>query len=206
MEQRKNFFEQLDGGWGDIIADTYRDENEYKTLFIANVNGEIFKLSILLKYYKSLINQLIVESLYQASFNNYFIKLNIPDIYLENCKLEGFLKQPKNLKLCLLVGRRDLELYYECNLLIDKRFNEEYRSFLFNSRYNVQLKDAENYNNINLLYTDKDLTIKILDEAIKNIKNNKYINVDINNIIIEQKNLLKIINIFNQKYEELTLQ
>ena len=32
IEQNSNFFDQLDGGWGDLIADTYKEANEYKKL------------------------------------------------------------------------------------------------------------------------------------------------------------------------------
>ena len=31
---KQNFFDQLDGGWGDLIADTYKDANEYYKLMI----------------------------------------------------------------------------------------------------------------------------------------------------------------------------
>ena len=29
MNMKQNFFDQLDGGWGDLIADTYKKANEY---------------------------------------------------------------------------------------------------------------------------------------------------------------------------------
>ena len=32
IEQNSNFFDQLDGGWGDVIANTYKEANEYKKL------------------------------------------------------------------------------------------------------------------------------------------------------------------------------
>ena len=32
IEQNSNFFDQLDGGWGNLIADTYKKANEYKKL------------------------------------------------------------------------------------------------------------------------------------------------------------------------------
>ena len=34
MKQNKNFFDQLDGGWGDIIADTYSSYSEGSTILI----------------------------------------------------------------------------------------------------------------------------------------------------------------------------
>ena len=39
---KQNFFDQLDGGWGDLIADTYKKANDNMLLF--RFNGEIHKL------------------------------------------------------------------------------------------------------------------------------------------------------------------
>ena len=49
-ENKTNFFDHLDGGWGDVIADTYRESNEF--LISIQAKGD-YKIPILLEYLKS---------------------------------------------------------------------------------------------------------------------------------------------------------
>ena len=41
IEQNSNFFDQLDGGWGDLIADTYAEEAKKYSLLMELDNGKI---------------------------------------------------------------------------------------------------------------------------------------------------------------------
>ena len=36
---KQNFFDQLDGGWGDLIADTYKEYNKQSLLFNLTFKG-----------------------------------------------------------------------------------------------------------------------------------------------------------------------
>ena len=46
MNKNKNFLDQLDGGWGDLIADTYREENEINTIFYGSYYGKTFSYNV----------------------------------------------------------------------------------------------------------------------------------------------------------------
>lgn len=50
---KQNFFDHLDGGWGDLISDTYRDENEINTIF---KYGDEIEYNIYKQDYNALLN------------------------------------------------------------------------------------------------------------------------------------------------------
>ena len=82
MNKNKNFLDQLDGGWGDLIADTYSDATANNTIFAANnENGEkqIYNVS------KENWNKLFeIEMKANYSFGSIFGTIKIPADLIED--------------------------------------------------------------------------------------------------------------------------
>ena len=119
---KQNFFDQLDGGWGDLITDTYKEANSLIPKYSTDKEGKIIVTPLSDKTIKEPKELYIKDGTYaiaNAAFeDNYSIKgyLHFPDSVeiisdkaFSNCILLNQLSLPKNLKV---IGNKTFYMCY----------------------------------------------------------------------------------------------
>ena len=105
MNTKQNFFDQLDGGWGDLIADTYKKANEYLISIQATSDEGI---PLVLDY---LDNGLLT-----------YVTLQVNSIDIKMIHDEGKYNNGKEMKLCWF----SFFYVWAENMLIDGMTVEDY--------------------------------------------------------------------------------
>ena len=137
---KQNFFDQLDGGWDDIIADTYKEANKP---YILNINfsfrmefkddkGLPFNAFAVTLYFKPLINTIDYKDFIDGE--DITLKFNI------KCELSAFKIKRKETELF----KNGNETIFDINFFYNLYYtNNYYFDFTIN---NIDLKDRYEFN------------------------------------------------------------
>ena len=166
---KQNFFDQLDGGWGDIIADTYKKANEY-LISIQATSDEGIPLGLdyldngLLTYVTLQVNSIDIKMIHdEGKYNNgkamelsnfrktingfiaYFY------VWAENMLIDGMtvedyfnkLKEEQHPKYRFAEIRKGCD--FSIGLLLDKYGNYKYVNYntiVNTNKYNMYISEA----------------------------------------------------------------
>ena len=204
MNKNKNFLDQLDGGWGDLIADTYSGATANNTIFAANnENGEkqIYNVS------KENWNKLFeIEMKANYSFDSIFGTIKIPADLIEDKLCTGNFSDIKYIEITVtllynsMLNTQSKKSTKTIDFTIFNNYKQE-RSCFFNiaSDDKITQHKANNKNN-KVIYINKEFVKYLVTELIKDFNI-----IAVNNIEYKKEqntlyNLIEKINLKNSSY------
>ena len=204
MNKNKNFLDQLDGGWGDLIADTYSDATANNTIFAANnENGEkqIYNVS------KENWNKLFeIEMKANYSFDSIFGTIKIPADLIEDKLCTGNFSDIKYIEITVtllynsMLNTQSKKSTKTIDFTIFNNYKQE-RSCFFNIASDGKLSQhRENNKNNKVIYINKEFVKYLVTELIKDFNI-----IAVNNIEYKKEqntlyNLIEKINLKNSSY------
>ena len=204
MNKNKNFLDQLDGGWEDLIADTYSDATANNTIFAANnENGEkqIYNVS------KENWNKLFeIEMKANYSFDSIFGTIKIPADLIEDKLCTGNFSDIKYIEITAtllynsMLNTPSKKSTKTIDFTIFNNYKQE-RSCFFSIASDGKLSQhkANNKNN-KVIYINKEFVKYLVTELIKDFNI-----IAVNNIEYKKEqntlyNLIEKINLKNSSY------
>ena len=178
---KQNFFDQLDGGWGDVIANTYKDANKI-TYKIKNVSAIADQSTIQVKDYNY-----AYEEKYLTTDKKFILRL-----FIRTGKYYNFRKLEKE-KSSFGINLEDSKLEREISafgiILEDSESNEKI-SYYDIAPYKRHACDSGSDENIEI---DKKFIFDFIDRACKCINKNHYSQP------IQERTIEQLIEIINSK-------
>ena len=174
---KQNFFDHLDGGWGDLIADTYKEANDYTIVFeftnLLKLMEPTYYEDLAVSFYANLFNRttdIEVKSLKIINIYNVFDIKNTNDGYV------------------LFKGSKQFTTKFTTtfsNILInnDKTYSEIFKSYIKHP-YPYKFKAYGRYFNINSDEDVDNIPVVLTFGYYKNKYSGEITSSLLNNIII----------------------
>lgn len=178
MKHNKKFLE-IDGGQGDMITDTYED-TVFKTLFVANILGNITKFAIPLNYYNKLLSNLNKISPEEFIDFDYTIRMPIENIYIEKNKTVGEFEIVGNMFINLdIIENTDknfeVKLSYDFLAKYNEVDNDNYIYNWLSLNKSYEFYNRENKDEAILLYVDPEIATIFINKAFNDMIKSKFL-------------------------------
>ena len=204
MNKNKNFLDQLDGGWGDLIADTYSDATANNTIFAANnENGEKQIYNVSRENWNKLFE---IEMKANYSFDSIFGTIKIPADLIEDKLCTGNFSDIKYIEITVtllynsMLNTPSKKSTKTIDFTIFNNYKQE-RSCFFNIASDGKLSQhrANNKNN-KVIYINKEFVKYLVTELIKDFNIIAVNNIDYKKEQNALYNLIEKINLKNSSY------